>query len=152
MIAPAFCIRCKGRHRQSDDCPTHPRITFTRAPKPLESSGTTVRFSILPTRGGVATLEADWYSLPWELSPEAATSIFGFLEESRASVSAGGGRSYLRIKVRESVVEETKQFVGQVLANPKSWHCLTYRTKFAKDEVHVFGCNSKHEEVENDEL
>ena len=140
-MTPAFCIRCKGRHGESEDCPTHPRITFTRAPKALESSGAVVRFSILPVWGGVVEIVADWYALPFEMTPETATSIFNFLEESRASVSAGGGRSYLRIKVRESVVEETKQFVGQVLANPKSWRRLSYRAKFEKDEIHIFGRN-----------
>ena len=141
MISPPVCSRCRCAHQASRDCPTAPTITFTKSPKALPSDGTTVRFAILPARGGVVEIVADWYALPFEMTPETATSIFNFLEESRASVSAGGGRSYLRIKVRESVVEETKQFVGQVLANPKSWRRLSYRAKFEKDEIHIFGRN-----------
>jgi len=151
-MTPAFCIRCKGRHRESEDCPTHPRITFTRAPKALESDTRTIRFAILPVRQGIVEIVGDWWQQPFELTAEAAQNIFGFVETTKAAVSAGGGRSYLRLRVRESVAKEVVRGVGSMLASPKSWHRLTYRTKFAKDEVLVFGCNSKHEEVENDEL
>jgi len=145
MISPPLCVRCRGKHPASENCPEYPRVVFTKSPKALPSDTRTIRFAVLPARQEIVEIVGDWWQQPFELTAEAAQNIFGFVETTKAAVSAGGGRSYLRLRVRESVAEGVKQHVGSVLASPKSWRRLTYRAKFEKDEVHVFGNNSKYE-------
>ena len=145
MISPPVCSRCRGKHRPSQDCPVAPTIVFTKAPRPLPSTGTTVRFAILPVRGGIVTLEADWYLLPWEMTPGAAKTIFDYVEQTRAGVSAGGGNSCLRLRVRKAVAEEIVEFVGRVLSSPRSWKRINYISKFPKNSLHTFGCTNSTE-------
>jgi len=148
MTRAPFCNRCRSTHPAADACPTHPRITFTSSKQQLPSSDNVVRFAVMRSESGIVTVTADWWHLPFSLTPEASQRVFDTCNRlsTHGVKSCGGGKTCLRIVARASGWNQIRREVAAVLANPSSWSRVHAHSKLAASKFETLG--ETHEEFD----